>query len=123
MLLDVAVLDVRVEIGQGDAILVQTIDGKSLLVDTGPPGARKALMDRLHLRNVQSLDGLIVTHAHADHMGNGLLDTIRAVGAPRGVPSGKCSQTGSGPTDSGLITYAGVSSNWPPLVASPAKGD
>lgn len=67
------------DIGQGDAILVQTIDGKSLLVDTGPPGARKALMERLRVRNVDSLDGLIVTHAHADHMGNAnvILDKLK----------------------------------------------
>ena len=58
------------DIGQGDAILVQTADKKTLLVDTGPPKARKALQNRLAHLGVTSLDGLVITHAHADHMGN-----------------------------------------------------
>lgn len=60
------------DIGQGDGILVQTADGKNLLIDTGPPGAREKLLQRLMFLNVNELDGLVVTHAHADHMGNAL---------------------------------------------------
>ena len=58
------------DIGQGDAVLIQTIDEKTILVDTGPPSARNALLQRLNARGVTSLDGLFITHAHADHMGN-----------------------------------------------------
>lgn len=71
------------DIGQGDATLIQTKDGKNILVDTGPPSARTTLQKLLAERGVTQLDGFIVTHAHADHMGNALaildLLPVRAV--------------------------------------------
>lgn len=57
----VCVLDV----GQGDAILVQ--DGAStLLVDAGADGA---VVDALRREHVLSVDALVVTHLHDDHYG------------------------------------------------------
>ncbi len=58
------------DVGQGDAILVHTKDEKNLLVDTGPPSAKALLLSRLNSLGVNHLDGLLVTHPHADHMGN-----------------------------------------------------
>ncbi len=62
--LTVKVLDV----GQGDAILVQT--GKQLvLVDTSDEDERDKLRKELKKANVEALDKVILTHPHADHIG------------------------------------------------------
>ena len=60
------------DVGQGDGTLIRTADGKKVLVDTGPPSARHHLMKRLQELGVAHLDALLVTHAHADHIGNAL---------------------------------------------------
>ncbi len=61
--LRVSVLDV----GQGDAILLQPSDGPALLVDGGPPGDElKSDLDRL---GADSLAAAIATHDQSDHTG------------------------------------------------------
>lgn len=56
---------VVLDVGQGDAILVQ--DGSSsLLVDAGPPEGVAAALARCH---VTRLDLVVVTHMHDDHYG------------------------------------------------------
>jgi competence protein ComEC len=57
------------DVGQGDAILLQR-DGRSALVDTGPPGG--PVLDRLADAGVERLDLLVLTHAEADHEGMAL---------------------------------------------------
>jgi competence protein ComEC len=53
------------DVGQGDAVLVR--DGAhTLLVDTGPDPA--ALRRALARNGVHSLDGVVLTHPHADHI-------------------------------------------------------
>lgn len=59
--LRVSVLDV----GQGDAILLQPAEAPALLVDGGPPGG--GLAEKLHLAGVERLGAAIVTHAESDH--------------------------------------------------------
>lgn len=61
--LRVAVLDV----GQGDAILLQPARGDAVLVDSGPPGAD--LVAKLHAAGVRRLAAAIVTHDQSDHAG------------------------------------------------------
>jgi competence protein ComEC len=61
--LRVTVLDV----GQGDAILLDPADGDPVLVDGGPPGAD--LRRRLHDRGLAALAAAIVTHPQSDHAG------------------------------------------------------
>ncbi|CAN5819834.1 hypothetical protein BH11GEM1_BH11GEM1_02670 [soil metagenome] len=54
------------DIGQGDAILIQN-GGSTVLVDGGPtPFALGAHLDALGL-NGSTIDAVILTHAHADH--------------------------------------------------------
>ena len=53
------------DVGQGDAILVQ--DGSAaVLVDTGPGGSLANELGRL---NVSHLDAIVLTHLHDDHYG------------------------------------------------------
>jgi competence protein ComEC len=54
------------DIGQGDATLVQHGD-RSILVDTGPPDG--PILDRLRSAGVRRLDLLVLTHAQLDHEG------------------------------------------------------
>jgi beta-lactamase superfamily II metal-dependent hydrolase len=63
--LQVHVLDV----GLGDAVLVVAPSGKTALVDAGPPGAGKKVLEALKRLNVDHLDYFVATHAHADHIG------------------------------------------------------
>jgi competence protein ComEC len=60
-------LVVRVlDVGQGDAILIQN-GGSTVLVDGGPaPAALGNHLDRLGL-NGTTIDAVVLTHAHADH--------------------------------------------------------
>lgn len=63
--LKVSVLNV----GQGDAILIQT--GKqTVLIDTSDTDERELLVDELKKFSVTKIDKLILTHPHADHIGS-----------------------------------------------------
>lgn len=69
--LRVTVLDV----GQGDAIVVEAPGGQTLLVDTGPGGGRRldagerVVAPFLWNRGVLALSAVVVTHADQDHAG------------------------------------------------------
>lgn len=56
------------DIGQGDAILIRT-EVQTILVDTGDVANRERLVQLLKANNVKTIDKLILTHAHADHIG------------------------------------------------------
>ena len=60
--LKVVVLDV----GQGDSILLDPIDGDPILVDGGPPG--DDLREQLEDEGVTSLAAAVVTHDQSDHV-------------------------------------------------------
>lgn len=56
-------------VGQGDAILIQT--GKqTVLIDTSDTDERELLVKELEKLSVTKIDKLILTHPHADHIGN-----------------------------------------------------
>ena len=61
--LRVSVLDV----GQGDAILLQPAAAPAVLVDGGPPGA--GLEEELEKAGVERLGAAVITHDQADHAG------------------------------------------------------
>lgn len=63
--LSISVLDV----GQGDSILIQTPNGKTMLVDAGDSDAGSRIVSVLRNRGVASLDVAVASHAHADHIG------------------------------------------------------
>jgi competence protein ComEC len=57
------------DVGQGDATLIQR-DGASVLFDTGPPDG--GIVARLEQVGLRRLDALVLTHAQADHEGAAL---------------------------------------------------
>lgn len=61
--LRVTVLDV----GQGDAILLQPVGAAAVLVDGGPPGG--GIVAKLRDAGVESLGAVVATHEQSDHTG------------------------------------------------------
>jgi competence protein ComEC len=72
--LKIVVLDV----GQGDAILLDPLDGDPILVDGGPPG--EDLGEHLESEGVSSLAAAVVTHDQSDHVGG--IDELLYDGLP-----------------------------------------
>ncbi len=62
--LSVAFLDV----GQGDSIVVRTPNHKTFVIDGGMAGNGKKIEQFLKYNGVRKIDGLILSHAHSDHM-------------------------------------------------------
>ncbi|MFP2910838.1 ComEC/Rec2 family competence protein [Pyxidicoccus sp. 3LFB2] len=75
------------DVGQGDAALVVSPTGKTVLIDAGPPEAREPLARRLKELVKEPLDLVILTHPHLDHLG-GMAHALRAVGAKRFMDPG-----------------------------------
>lgn len=64
------------DVGQGDAILIEDASGRRVLVDGGPRGEDLALALGRHLPfDDRRIDVVILTHAQADHI-SGLLDVL-----------------------------------------------
>ncbi|MDH5596706.1 MAG: MBL fold metallo-hydrolase [Candidatus Peregrinibacteria bacterium] len=64
------------DVGQGDAILIQTPEFKNILIDTGPDGkVVEELGHKLNFFN-QKIDLFILTHPDLDHYG-GILDILQ----------------------------------------------
>ncbi len=71
---DPALLIHFLDVGQGDAVVLQLPDGRAVLYDGGPsPDRALRELDRL---GVDSVELVIASHPHLDHIG-GLIDVIR----------------------------------------------
>lgn len=57
------------DVGQGDAILIQT-KNQNVLVDTSDTDERELLVSELEKLSVTKIDKLILSHPHADHIGS-----------------------------------------------------
>ena len=67
-----------IDVGQGDAILIVSPQGQTLLVDAGGPAGRsradfdfgeEVVSPYLWQRGIDRLDAVALTHAHTDHLG------------------------------------------------------
>lgn len=89
---------VQCDVGQGDALVVRSGARSAVVVDVGPPGAAAdACLRRL---GVTTIDLLVLTHFHADHVGGlpAVLDGRQVAGAvvsPLAEPSEQARATSS----------------------------
>jgi competence protein ComEC len=77
-----------IDVGQGDAVAVRSPAGRWILVDAGLAGrgfdaGERRVVPYLAARGVRRLEGLVLTHPHADHTG-GAAATLRSL-RPRWV--------------------------------------
>lgn len=97
------------DVGQGDAFAVPTGPGRVVLVDTGPDPA--LLAQCLDLLGVRAVDGLVLTHFHADHVGGisallGRVPVAAAYVTPVRDPPGDAEQVLADLSAAGVPTYA-----------------
>lgn len=69
-----------IDVGQGDAALVTSPTGKTVLVDGGPRKSSRALTRFLAAHTHGPIDLILLTHRHEDHLG-GLSAVVRETGA------------------------------------------
>ena len=63
-----------IDVGQGDAALIEFPSGEKILVDAGPKtftydAGEKVVAPFLLRRNISTLDAIMVSHPHSDHLG------------------------------------------------------
>ena len=72
-----------IDVAQGEAVLIEFPNGKTLLYDAGSiqdgKRAQRAVQSTLWERGISRLDGVVVSHADIDHF-NGLPGLFRTVG-------------------------------------------
>ncbi len=74
---DIPIKTLRIDfldVGQGDAALIEFPSGEKFLVDAGPKtfsydAGEKVVAPFLRKRNISSLDAIVVSHPHSDHLG------------------------------------------------------
>jgi beta-lactamase superfamily II metal-dependent hydrolase len=60
-----------IDVGQGDGALLESGDGHAALIDAGPPDAARHVREVLDAHHVRSLDWVMFSHPHLDHIGAG----------------------------------------------------
>ena len=73
----------HIDVGQGDATLVVTPNGSTLLIDAGLNGQGDEVHAFLQAQGHTSLDAFLVTHYDRDHYGG--IDEVTALGATVGA--------------------------------------
>jgi competence protein ComEC len=57
------------DVGQGDSVLIRSAIGKTILIDGGPSEAGERVDAFLNEHGIRTLDLVLLTHRHADHLG------------------------------------------------------
>lgn len=63
------------DVGQGDAIFIESRDGTQILVDGGPPNRILPLLGEKMSYFDKYIDAVVLTHPHADHV-SGLIEVL-----------------------------------------------
>lgn len=58
-----------IDVGQGDCTLITTGSGEHMLIDTGDRDGDNKVIKTLTGKKITKLDYLLISHPHADHMG------------------------------------------------------
>lgn len=71
---DPAVLATAIDVGQGDAVLVEFPNGSAMLVDVGPrtmqyDAGERVVLPFLKRKGVHTLTAVVLSHPHGDHIG------------------------------------------------------
>ena len=59
-----------VDVGQGDCIIIQFPDNKTMIIDGGPRSARNAVLNYIENLEIKTFDYLLLTHTDEDHCGS-----------------------------------------------------
>ncbi|TNJ63515.1 MBL fold metallo-hydrolase [Paenibacillus hemerocallicola] len=68
-LLTVRYLDLQHAEASGDSIVVQSPDGKTMLIDAGTPAVGPQVVTYLDRLGIDKIDIAVNTHPHPDHIG------------------------------------------------------
>lgn len=80
-----------INVGQGDCTII-TAGGRAMLIDGGPCDAGPAVVAYLKKSGIDSIDVLIATHPHEDHIG-GLLAVLDDIPVKQVIDSGLVTST------------------------------
>ncbi|MCM3739518.1 MBL fold metallo-hydrolase [Oceanobacillus luteolus] len=65
-----------IDVGQGDSMLIETPEDKTILIDGGEPKEGKRLVKYLKKHGIKTIDLMIATHPDFDHIG-GLIEVMK----------------------------------------------
>ena len=100
------VLKVHVmDVGQGDAVLIEAPGDKRVLIDAGTAGAKVA--DKLLARGIDSLSLAVSTHPHADHIG-GMTEVLKRIEVGRYMDNGMTHTTLTYSRTMGVLEQKGI---------------
>lgn len=81
-----------IDVGQGDSILIQSPNGKTMLIDGGTKSAGNTVVNFIKSKGITKLDYVVATHPDADHIG-GLIPVLNAFPVGNFLDSGKAHTT------------------------------
>ena len=79
-----------IDVGQGDAILIQAPDGEAGLIDGGETNT--GVVSYLKAQGITHLSLVVATHPHSDHIG-GLVQVLQSIPTDRVVTNGEMATT------------------------------
>ncbi|MBI3580414.1 MAG: DNA internalization-related competence protein ComEC/Rec2 [Ignavibacteriales bacterium] len=78
-----ALVFTTLDVGQGDALLLELPNGKNILIDAGAKSdtydaGEKIVIPFLKRKGITALDAVLITHAHSDHLG-GVISLLKHI--------------------------------------------